>query len=200
MKSSNQLKEKETMPKESKSNAKGASTKLRHAPLDNQILISKKKAEGKFSRADQRKVIADGNDGEDVNLKSDFLDAKTSKKIMLQAQEQREELLNEEIGNAMYDGNSKKKGKGKGTNNNNNNSGFKAPGIGADLLTRGNDSDDSDVEVGGMHNNDDEDEDEEDYEDVEVGSDGYMDIADMEGISDAERSLMGSFFGGAAEV
>jgi hypothetical protein len=187
-----------TMPKEGKD--KVASAKLRHAPLDNQIQATKKKAEGKFSRADPRKLAADKNDEDDIDLKGDFLDAKTSKKIMRQAQEQREELMSMAISNTMKGSNSKKnKGAGGG--------GFKVPGIGADLLTRGasdDDSEDDDEEEapGGFDDDDEDGDGGEEYDDeYEVGSDGYMDIADMEsGMTEAEKSLMGSFFGGAAEV
>lgn len=188
------------MPKEGKS--KTSSAKLRHAPLDNQISTTKKQAEGKFSRADQRKVAADKNDVDELSdFKNDnFLDAKTSKKIMRQAQEQREELLSDEIGNAMKDSSKSSKPK-KGNNT-------RSAGIGAHLLTHHEDSDEEEDDErrkprngGGFNDNEDDDEEEEDYDDeCDVGSDGYMDIADMEGMSEAERSLMGSFFGGAAEV
>ena len=61
--------------------------------LLNQIKETKTKAEGKFSRADPRKVAADrlAEDDDGLTMKAEFLDAKTSKRIMLQAQEQREE-------------------------------------------------------------------------------------------------------------
>jgi hypothetical protein len=64
---------------------------------------SKKKAEGKFSKADQRKLASQSRDadGDDLQIGggagakggkgSDFMDAKMSKKIMSQAQAQREE-------------------------------------------------------------------------------------------------------------
>lgn len=66
-------------------------------------MSSKKKAEGKFSKADQRKLASQSRDadGDDLQIGggagakggkgSDFMDAKMSKKIMSQAQAQREE-------------------------------------------------------------------------------------------------------------
>mmetsp|Transcript_61831 Transcript_61831/g.123940 ORF Transcript_61831/g.123940 Transcript_61831/m.123940 type:complete len:151 (-) Transcript_61831:828-1280(-) len=92
------------MPKETKESSKTASNMLRHAPLDKQIASSKKKAEGKFSRADPRKLATErrgvddfqdddlgGRQGGGPKGGKEFMDAKMSKKIMSQAQEQREE-------------------------------------------------------------------------------------------------------------
>ena len=61
----------------------------RHAPLDRQISAGKLKAEGKL-----RKIRSNDDDDDDdgINMSAEYVDPKTSRKIMQQAQAQREEL------------------------------------------------------------------------------------------------------------
>jgi len=166
------------MPKEVKS--KAATAKLRHAPLAAEIESKAKKAEGKFSRAESWKLAAERRDrNEDVDdlVKEDkeYLDAKTSKRILQQAQQQREE---EEA--AAGGGAASVKQKWPGS-------------IGANLMrSAGAAGSDSESE-------EEPDDDEGTLEGDEWaemgGEDGYMDIADMGGMTDAERAVMDKFFG-----
>ena len=72
-----------TMPKEARTKpSRGMS---QHAPLGRQIVQGEKAAEGKLRRV---KADRDDGDGDDVG----YIDSKTTRKIMQQAQQQREEM------------------------------------------------------------------------------------------------------------
>ena len=185
------------MPKERKDGAKAGSNHLRHAPLDRQIKETAIKSEGKFSKINPRKEAAERADDDDgLSMKAEVLDAKTTKKLLRQAQEQREE--EEAMAGARKGGKAAVAG-----------GGGKRDGIGANMLAmRGADEDgESGGEGGGgsmrkqgSGGSDSGDEEEEEYdEEYEVGSDGYVDIADMAGVSDADQAAMESFFGGTTE-
>jgi len=81
------------MPKEKGDHAKSGIAHMKHAPLDEHIKKTKLTAEGLLKKVDRRKLAAERRDADDdgLNTKAEFLDAKTSKKIMQQAQEQRDE-------------------------------------------------------------------------------------------------------------
>lgn len=81
------------MPKEKGDHAKSGVAHMKHVPLDEHIQKTKLTAEGLLKKVDRRKLAAERRDAEDdgLNAKAEFLDAKTSKKIMQQAQEQRDE-------------------------------------------------------------------------------------------------------------
>jgi hypothetical protein len=86
------------MPKEKGDHAKAGAAHMKHAPLDQQIQKTKMTAEGLLKKVDRRKLAAERRDADDdgLNAKAEFLDAKTSKKIMRQAQEQRDEEMQAE--------------------------------------------------------------------------------------------------------
>ena len=169
------------MPKERKTSSKAGTTALRHQPLDRAIKETKVMAEGKLAKADPRKSRAEradaAEDDDGLTMGQEFLDEKMSKKLLKQAHEQREEET--------------RMGGGGG--------GAKRAGIGMGLLSmRGGESSDEeeDAACGLRGGSDDEGSYDEEYE---LGSDGYVDIGDMEGVTDAEQAVMSSFFGGTSE-
>jgi essential nuclear protein 1 len=174
------------MPKET-AGRKVATAQLRHAPLDRQISVSEKRAEGRL-REGQR--IENGDDQDGQTVCAEYIDVKTSRKIMQQAQQQREELT-----------------------------AFAAvapcprAALGVDLL-RGSaeiamaeeaDEDAAVAAAAAAAAADREDEEDGDFaadfdEMHESTKDGYLDIAEIESaLSISERTVMASFFGSATE-
>uniref|UniRef100_A0A7S2HEA7 Bystin n=1 Tax=Octactis speculum TaxID=3111310 RepID=A0A7S2HEA7_9STRA len=149
------------MPKEPKS--KG-SDRLRHAPLARQIAVGEKNAEGKLRRGGRKKSNSNAEESEE------FIDAKTTRRIMQQAQHQREEMDQEK----------------------NRTANAKQPraGLGAHLLREHSDESDA-------SSDDDDDEQAQDLLlEPEIGGDGYVDVPDqIAGLSEAEQRVMSSFFG-----
>ena len=179
------------MPKEMGPRKSSAMSQQRHAPLDRQISAGKLKAEGKL-----RKIRSNDDDDDDdgINMSAEYVDPKTSRKIMQQAQAQREELAT-----TNHDS----------TSSTSPLSSMKArtprprAGLGVNLMVGAQHEENSDEEEeqdGELSLNDDENDNGSYDDEYEVGSDGYIDIAEMSsGLSAAEQSVMASFFGSNTE-